>query len=482
MPYPQTTLPRRPDARRSRTARCLLAATAALLALGTNLSAQAGQSSFGHARARELAALGQLPSTSDIVVRDLINYRRHLLPLPDANQQVALDVRSDTGGARRGDEVWLQVGYATRSEGDRALSPPCAVTVVVDCSGSMAERGKMSQVHRGLRKFVERLRPDDRVGVVAFATEARIVTPLRRRGDGHWLKDTIAELEPRGGTNLHAGLMLGLGQLRDGDLGKRSRRVVLLTDGIANEGVTEPSEIAGDARERAAERIDISTIGVGRNLDTALLGRLAETNRGLFHFVADEQDVAKVFVQEADSLLVPAARDVELTIELPRGIASAQVLGGRAEVDGQTLSLRMPDLNAGATGVVMLRCKLAEHARGPMRVTTRLTYRSPGKQRQAARTVERASTELWVGEKPAGSAIDQEVRKNAAIAVLAHGLRKMAKRSDSRRWADASRVLRSATEAAHRLYPGKDDDVQRVRDIAAGHQKTLRGYVDRFRN
>ncbi|MGK0205329.1 MAG: Ca-activated chloride channel family protein, partial [Planctomycetota bacterium] len=128
----------------------------ALLTLSTGVLAQNGQSSFGHARARELAALGKLPTGGDIVVRDIVNYRRHLLPLPTANQAVSLDVRADRGGARRGDELWLQVGYATRGEGDRALSPPCAVTLVVDCSGSMQERGKMSQVHAGLRAFVER--------------------------------------------------------------------------------------------------------------------------------------------------------------------------------------------------------------------------------------------------------------------------------------------------------------------------------------
>lgn len=135
--------------------------------------AQNGQSTFGHARARELAALGRLPTSHDVVVRDIVNYRRHVLPQPTANQAVALDVRSDRGGAEPGRELWLQVGYTTHAEGDRTLAPPCAVALVVDCSGSMRERGKMSQVHRGLRAFVTRLRPDDQIAVVAFSSDAR---------------------------------------------------------------------------------------------------------------------------------------------------------------------------------------------------------------------------------------------------------------------------------------------------------------------
>tara|TARA_R110002096_G_scaffold121528_23_gene263203 strand:- start:1246 stop:2658 length:1413 start_codon:yes stop_codon:yes gene_type:complete len=466
----------------NRTPPLLYALLYALLGTSTALLAQAGQSTFGHARARELAALGKLPTSSDIVVRDIVNYRRHLLPLPTANDTVSLDVRSDRGGAGAGGELWLQVGYATRSEGDRALSPPCAVTLVVDCSGSMQERGKMSRVHDGLRAFVDRMRPNDQIAVVAFAKEARVVTPLRRRGTGDWLQETITGLRPGGGTNLHAGLMLGIQQLDNGDLGKLTKRVVLLTDGIANEGVTQSHVIATDARQRAQDSIDISTIGVGQNLDTGLLTQLAKTNRGLFHFVADEVDVAKVFVHEADSLLVPAARNVELQIELPRGIASAQVIGGNASVAGQTIHMQMPNLNAGVTGVVMLRCKLAERARGPLTVAAKLLFEKPNAGRTQRRARVRANTELWVDREPEAVATDHEVRKNAAIAVLAHGLSKMAKHSDARRWSDASRVLRRAREEAQRLFPGVDVDVQRVREIAKGHQATLRGYVDRFRN
>ena len=270
-----------------------------LLAVATSLLAQEAVSTFGHARARELAELGKLPSARDIVVRDLVNYHRHRLPLPRAGQDVALDVRFDRGSAAAGDEVWLQVGYTTAPQGDRALSPPCAVALVVDVSGSMAEAGKMTAVQAGLRAFVERLRADDQIALVTFSTEARTLERLRRRGDGRWLLDAIERLKPDGNTNLHAGLMLGLDELARGDAGTTARRVVVLTDGIANTGVTAPDQIVGDATRRAETKIDISTIGVGRDLDVPLLQRLADGCRGLFHFVADATDVQKVFVAEA---------------------------------------------------------------------------------------------------------------------------------------------------------------------------------------
>ena len=97
------------------------------LLLAAALPAQAGQSTYGLARARELAALGQLPRASDVVVRDIVNYHRHRLPLPRAGREVELDVRF--GGARTGarGRAVLQIGMTTApARGSRAAKTTVA--------------------------------------------------------------------------------------------------------------------------------------------------------------------------------------------------------------------------------------------------------------------------------------------------------------------------------------------------------------------
>ncbi len=452
------------------------------LALAAIPVAQDGGSTFGHARARELAELGRLPTARDIVVRDIVNYHRHRLPLPRASQDVALDLRFDRSFARAGETVVLQIGYTTRPQGDRALSPPCSVALVVDCSGSMREAGKMDQVRAGLREFAARLRPDDEVALVAFSNEARLVASRRPCRDGRWLANAIDELEPGGSTNLHAGLMLGLRQL-DAEEGPRARRVVLLTDGIANAGITEPARILTDAERFTRSGIDLSTIGVGENLDVALLERLARGARGLFHFVADATDVQKVFVQELDSLLVPAARRPHLDVTLPRGLRIEQVLHEDAQVRRDGLSLDLPDLNAGATGVVIVTCRVDDEDGRGLRAEAALAFDSAGSG-QRAREVAHAELSLRAEDSDGEGhrEVDLEVQKNFAIAVLAKGLSDMAEACTARRWADADRALRLAQDRAQRLFPGDDADLQRVREIAAGHARTLQRYVDRFRD
>jgi hypothetical protein len=293
--------------------------------------------------------------------------------------------------------------------------------------------------------------------------------------------------------------MLGIEQLRNAELGQLSQRVILLTDGIANVGETNPNTIATEAKQRARGSIDISTIGVGDNLDTALLSSLANTNSGLFHLVANEQDVQKVFVNESDSLLAPAARHVTLQIDLPRSLHAIHAIGYEAELDGaiQTseedrsgretrLSIRLPNLNAGATGVVMLRGRMRpQHAtpRTPaersMTAAAQVSFQRPGAQQ---RETVRATCQLQPAAEQAQAPRDLEVLRNAAIAVLADGIAAMAYKCDARRWADADLALQRALDDARRIFPSKDDDVGRVRSIANHHAATLKRYRNRFRS
>jgi uncharacterized protein YegL len=444
----------------------------------TTARAQDAGSTFGHARARELAELGVLPSPRDVVVRDLVNYHRHRLPLPKAGEDVALDLRFDRPAAAPGDDVWLQLGYTTGPLGDRALAAPCSIALVIDCSGSMAEAGKMTAVQAGLRAFVDRLRADDEVALVAFSSEARTVAARARLGDGRWLHQAIEQLRPDGSTNLHAGLVQGIQEL--GSSARPSRRVIVLTDGIANTGLTDPAAILADAERRRDGAIDISTIGVGHNLDAGLLQDLAARSHGLCHFVGDGIDVQKVFVAEADALLVAVAREVRVRIELPVGLQFVQALHEGVATTATGCELALPDLNAGATGVVMLRCRLGGATRARLFARGELRFARLGGERAELRAEARVAADA-AGAETAAANVDTEVRKNAAIAVLAQGLADMATACEARRWAAADHALRLARDEAQRLFPGQDDDLRRVQEIAAGHANTLRRYVDRFR-
>ena len=456
---------------------------ATFLALLPILPAQAGQSTFGLARSREAAALGRLPAPLEVAVADIVNYHRHRLPLPRDEREMMLQLRCGNPTVGAGGELVLQFGYTTAPGDDRADLPLLNLALVIDRSGSMAAANKLTQVKAALGAFVGRLRPEDRVALITYNGEATVDQTSREVGDGRWLREAIARIEPGGATNLHDGLMLGLRQVAAHARSDINSRVLLLTDGIANRGETGVEQILADATEFTAEDIDLSTIGVGRNLDLGLLDRLARGGRGLFHYVAEAGDINKVFVKEHEALVASVARRVVLEIELPAGLSLVRVVGHECRPSTAAATaiatIELPNQNRGATGVVMAVCRAdARDIDRVVKVGGRLSYEAQGQRRSL-----RVDEEVRVVGSEQELLRDPEVRKNYTIAVLAEGMHEMAEQSACRRWADADRALQRALRFSRREFKTDDDaDVARVRAMAEAYGKTLGGYTSRFRD
>ena len=204
-----------------------------------------------------------------------------------------------------------------------------ALTLVVDRSGSMKEDGRMGFLKRGLLRMVRELKDGDIVHVVTF--DHRVCNPLRNfvvgRDDLSVLTQTIHAIEPAGRTNLHAGLNVGY-QLADASYqGTHTNRVVVITDALANTGVTDPSTLAMVSDWYDARRIRLSGVGVGRDFDDALLDRLTEKGRGAYVFLGSETEVDAVFGDRFSSLVETVANDVHFRLHLPPSLRIEQFHG-----------------------------------------------------------------------------------------------------------------------------------------------------------
>ena len=113
---------------------------------------------------------------------------------------------------------------------------------------------------------------------------------------------------------MHAGLMLGYEEALKNYRREWTNRVVLLTEGIANQGVTDPGQIARDSLSFNDRGVDLSTIGVGLDFNKDLPRELAKGGRGLFHVVADARDIDKIFLREFQSLVSPVASEPDLNV------------------------------------------------------------------------------------------------------------------------------------------------------------------------
>jgi Ca-activated chloride channel family protein len=182
---------------------------------------------------------------------------------------------------------------------------PRDVVFCVDTSGSMAENGKIDQVKTALKRVIDTLTDRDRFNVVTFATEAddwrnelADATADRRTRAKAWID---REMRARGGTNVEAGLSLALGhRFRD----EATKIVVLLSDGNPTIGERDTLKLVAGATGKG---VRLFTFGVGFDVNTQLLDRLAIANGGDRQYIHPNEDASLVlegFAQKIDAPLV----------------------------------------------------------------------------------------------------------------------------------------------------------------------------------
>lgn len=408
------------------------------------------------------------PSAPDkIAVEEIVNFRRHQLPLPKSGQAVRLDLRWGNDIAVPGQPSVLQVGLATPEFIGTSDLRPVNLGLVIDTSGSMSGAGKLTMVKAALQSLVSNLRPTDIVSVVRFDDSASVVLPAGPLGDGRAYRRAIESLAPGGSTNLNDGLMTGYREVFRNFRPDNTNRVIVLTDGIANMGERDPRRIAENSSDFNERGIDLSTIGVGQDLDNNLLRTLAKRGRGLYHFVADPSDISKVFVNEAQSLLSAVARHVRVEILSDTALGPERVFGYEPRRTGERLSFDMDDLNSGATEVIMMQYRPESVGQ----VAVRLQYFDIVRQKDVDET-HRIS--LIRGTRDGNFLLDTEVRTNYAIATIAQGLSDMQQswqRGDLR---GAERIVRTAIrDAEEQSRNRRDPDVRTQLEVAQNYLTTL---------
>jgi Ca-activated chloride channel homolog len=411
----------------------------------------------------------------EIAVEEFVNYHKHRLPLPKYGQAVAMDTRwgnAEVSPAQR--EAVLQIGFTTAEVNERTDLRPLNLVLVIDKSGSMADSDKMSRVKDGLRTMLGKLRSDDVVGIVGFDSGAQVLYPSSRLGSGDSLRYAIDCLSPGGSTNIHSGLMLGYAEVKKHFRQGATNRVILLTDGIANTGVVDPGRIAAESSEFNGQGIDLSTIGVGLDLNNDLLRTLARSGRGLYHFISDYKDINKVFVNEVQSLISSVATTVQVKIEYGPGLQLEKIYGYAPRYANGSATVTMDDMNNGLTQVIMAKFR-THSVKSSFPVKVRLSYYDVKRKCQVEEVQE---PQLVPAEGESCDVLaDVEVKKNYTIAELADSLFAMAGLARTGNYSQAQNTLDASVAAAYRRYPNMEDqDIKFILDIVEGYRRDLKVY------
>jgi len=201
------------------------------------------------------------------------------------------------------------------------------IVFVIDTSGSMAEEGKMEKARAAMLFGVKTLRADDRFNVISFAGEEHLMESALIQADERGRArgvQFIQKLQPTGGTNINGSLQAGLKQFDSSD---RPKMLIFMTDGLPTVGVTNPQNIIENARAAKMGNTRLFTFGVGYDVNTALLDKLASENGGVADYVEPKEDlelkVSTFFAKVNYPVLTELALDmggVETDLIYPRSL------------------------------------------------------------------------------------------------------------------------------------------------------------------
>ncbi len=255
------------------------------------------------------------------------------------------------------------------------------LTFVVDVSGSMNQENRLGLVKRALGLLLDELGHDDRVGLVVYGTNGRVL--LRHTRDLEEIRRAIAELRPEGSTNVEEGLRLAYDLADEGWRQGASNRILLCSDGVANVGATGPESILARIGKEAQRGIALTTIGFGMgNYNDALMEQLADQGDGTYHYVDALAEARKVFVENLTGTLETVAKEAKAQVEFnPEAVARWRLLGYEnrdvADRDFRNDRIDAGELGAGHQATALYEVRLHDGVSGSDRIATlRLRWKS----------------------------------------------------------------------------------------------------------
>lgn len=281
-----------------------------------------------YAVARRYLNEGILPPRDAIRPEEIINYFDYAYALPDDLEAPFAATTTVTDTPWNPHTQLLHIGIQG-FDIEPAERPQANLVFLMDVSGSMRSPDKLPLAIRSLRLLLGEMSEDDRVSIVVYAGAAGVVlepTPMSERAR---IEAALNSLSAGGSTAGGEGLRLAYAMAERNFDPDAVNRVIMVTDGDFNVGVTQNERLEDFVARKRDTGIYLSVMGFGRgNYNDARMQTIAQAGNGTAGYIDTLQEARRLLVEEAGATLFPIANDVKIQVEFnPSRVAEYRLIG-----------------------------------------------------------------------------------------------------------------------------------------------------------
>ncbi len=393
-------------------------------------------------------------------------------PLPQEHQHT----RDDITGVRRikmGAElshslygktgpkrVVLKIDLAAFLEKASRKRKPLNLALVFDRSGSMSKDKKFEHAIMAANLVVENLSDQDVISLIAFNEKAVVLSPAGRAVNKDFLRHRLEEFQPQGYTNLSAGILEAFAQIDSQSRDDQLKQVIVLTDGLANRGITDSNKLKRLVAAAHKRGIGFSTLGCGTKFDEDLLTDLAASGGGRYTFVRSSEQIPTAISEELKGLLAVIAQNVKIDCRAFAGTQIAKVYGRWIDGPSASYSLELGDVRDGESSVVLVELEHRSDIGGePIGADITLTWDDPSdgtRKHQVLHKQAQYTSDSKEAERSANKSVVMYAKVLGAMEKAQEGLQGL----DKERFNEARRFFdRSYTEARQYAISSRDQQL-----------------------
>lgn len=331
--------------------------------------------------------------------------------------------------------------------------PKLNLGLVIDRSGSMSGQN-INYARKAAIYAVQQLLPTDRVSVVIYDDKVKTIVPNTLVENKSRIINKIEQIQPGGSTALHDGWVEGGVQVSQQLQGDQLNRVILLSDGLANVGQTNPDVIASDVHGLAKHGVSTTSMGIGDHYNEDLMEAMAKSGDGNYYYITSPEQLPQIFNTELLGIMGTMGEKVSLGIEPKENVVVLDVFNDLEK--NKYGRYKLPNMIAGNPIDVVVRLKVPPLASHISLCDFRLAWDNPQtKERQVLRVSLQLTTVVsaQIHEFP----INNEVTQKVAKMLLAREKEEAVRRLDRGDYEGVNEVMSTMDAALPCAAPGEFD-------------------------